>query len=106
MEVIALSTAIRIWQPKYCTKEVLVAVSKVRPSKNYVYFCADRNWEDLYSFDGEKVINECKVTSNGKIDCYCVPLSWLRNEGELPEKLVSIREEEYEKFKKRNNRKA
>lgn len=91
--------AVCIWQPKYCTKEVLVATNKVHSGKNFVFFAGDRSYQDLYSYDGDKVRQECKVTSNGKIYCYCIPLNWLINEGDLPEDLKELREIEYQKFK-------
>lgn len=96
-----MSNAICIWQPKFSTQEVLVATTKVRDGKNYVFFVADRNYMDLYSFDGNKVKKECKISSNGKILVYDIPLSWLNNEGELPQNLVSYRQQEYDKFKKK-----
>lgn len=73
--------------------------SKVSNSKVYIYFVADRNHLDLYSFDGSWVRQNCKLTYNGKIYCYCVPMSALCNEGELPQELVACREQEYNKFK-------
>jgi len=93
------SNVICIWQPKYSTKEVLVATQKVREGKNYLFFVADRNWQDLYSFDGTKVKQECKISSNGKILVYDIPLSYLNNEGPLPEKLIAFKQIEYDKFK-------
>lgn len=89
-----------IWQPKFSTGEVLVARLDVRPGKNYIYFVADRNHPDLYSYDGERVKNEGKLVFNGKIVCYAFPLDWLDSEGDLPEEFVPIREKEYDKFKK------
>lgn len=91
-----------IWQPKFSTKEVLVAKTNVRPGKNYLYFVADRNHLDLYSYDGSKVIEMSKFVFNGKIVCYAFPLDWLQSEGDLPEELEVEREKEYKKFKKFN----
>lgn len=88
-----------IWQIKFCTQEVLVDTSKVSNSKVYIFFVADRNHMDLYSFDGAYVRSHCKITFNGKIYCYCVPMELLVNEGELPQELVAYRESEYNKFK-------
>lgn len=87
-----------IWQMKYCTKSVLVDTAKVSRDKVYIYFVADRNYQDLYSFDGAKVRNECKLIHNGKIYCFDVPLEMLVNEGELPSELKARREAEYQKF--------
>lgn len=89
-----------IWQIKFCTQEVLVDTSKVSNSKVFIYFVADRNHRDLYSFDGAWVRTNCKLTYNGKIYCYCIPMSALCNEGELPKELEQAREIEYEKFKR------
>lgn len=92
-------TAYPIWQIKFCTQEVLVDTCKVSMGKIYIYFVADRNHKDLYSFDGKWVREHCKVTSNGKIYCFCVPVNALVNEGELPSELEKQREIEYAKFK-------
>ena len=94
-----------IWQPKYSTQMVLVDKLKVRSGKNYIFFVADRNKPSLYSFDGDKIRSECKLSSNGKIYCYNIPLSWLNDEGELPKELADLKEKEYSKFKARMNKK-
>ncbi len=91
--------AFPIWQMKYCTQSVLVDTSKVSRDKVYIYFVADRNHLDLYSFDGAKVRDNCGIIYNGKIYCYDIPYTWLTNEGELPKDLEEIRNKEYEKFK-------
>lgn len=92
--------ATAIWQPKFSTKEVLVSKLEVKPGKNYLFFCCDRNHTDLYSFDGDEVKSKGRLCSNGKIICYAFPLDFLTSEGELPEEFVPIREKEYNKFKK------
>lgn len=94
-----------IWQPRYWDKKVLVDVKKVKPGKNYLYFACDVNLLDLYSYDGDRVLEEGFTTSNGKILCYEVPLDWLKNEGKLPEHFIPIREKEYAKFLKTKKRK-
>lgn len=94
-------TAICIWQPKFSTREVLVATNKVRDGVNYLFFAGDRNHPDLYAFDGLKVKQNCRVGSNGKLYCYYIPLDYLDNKGELPEELKYIRDKEYSKFKNR-----
>ena len=95
-----------IWQPKYSTKEVLIATNKVGNGKNYVFFAGDRNWKDLYSYDGEKVRKYCKISTNGKIYCFCIPLSWLVSEGDLPTEYQLQRDKEYENFKKKYSKKG
>lgn len=94
-----------IWQPKFSTQEALVAVHRIRKGKNYIFFVADRNWMDLYSFDGDKVKQNCKISSNGKIPVYAIPLSYLNNEGALPKDLITFREKEYDKFKLKSKKK-
>ena len=94
-----------IWQPKFCTNEALVAMEKVPNGKGYLYFAADRNHPNLYSYDGVKVRQECKLVSNGKIFCYCIPMQWLVDEGELSDELKLAREKQYTKFKKKVGKK-
>ena len=89
-----------IWQPKFCTREALVALEKVPNGKGYLYFAADRNHPDLYSYDGAKVRKECRMVSNGKIFCYCIPLDWLVDEGELPEDERREQARQYARFRK------
>lgn len=90
-----------IWSPRYWDKKVLVNKLNVKKGKCYLFFACDRNYTNLYSFDGERVLKECQLCSNGKIYCYQIPLEWLVNEGELPKELIAIRDKEYSKFKKR-----
>ena len=93
--------ATAIWSPRYYDRTVLVATRDVSPNKCYVYFCCDRNYSNLYSYDGMKVLSKCETRNNGKLNCYVIPLDWLQNEGELPEEFKLIRDREYQKFKKR-----
>jgi len=90
--------AIAIWQPKYCTKEVLVDVSKVSFGRNELFFCCDDALPSLYSFDGNKVITEAKATTNGRILCYAIPMGWLTEEGPLPEKYQYVKDRERAKW--------
>ena len=68
--------------------------------KGYLFFAADRNHQNLYSYDGGKVRKECRMVSNGKIFCYCIPLDWLVDEGELGEEEVKERERQYSRFRR------
>lgn len=96
-----------IWMPRYWDKMVLVDRKNVRSGKNYLYFVVDPKYPDLYSYDGDKVKKECKLTSNGKIYCYQIPMDWLNNEGELPSEFLSTKEAENRKYQKtlKRNRK-
>jgi hypothetical protein len=92
--------AIPIWSPRYWDKKVLVDVSKLQPDTTFIFFCCDRNLTDLYAIDSNRVRENCSVCTNGKIDCYEIPLSYLRSMGDLPEEYIAIRDREYSKFKK------
>ena len=47
-----------------------------------------------------KVRKGCRMVSNGKIFCYCMPLDRLVNEGELPEDEKREQARQYERFRK------
>lgn len=96
-----------IWMPRYWDKTVLVDRKNVRSGKNYLYFVVDSKYPDLYSYDGDKVKKECKLTSNGKIYCYQIPMDWLNSEGELPPDFLSTKDAENRKYQKtlKRNRK-
>lgn len=86
-----------VWQPKYHTSQVLVDMRKVRPGKNYIFFSSDKSLPYLYSFTSSDA-EECEKVYNGKILCYGIPLACLQCEGELPERLLSKRDAENEKY--------
>ena len=92
--------ATSIWSPRYWDKKVLVNLLDVKDCKCFLYFCCDKNYPDLYSYDGAKVRAECTLCSNGKIYCYEIPLEWLKNEGELPKEFIPIRDKQYEKYRR------
>ena len=89
-----------VWQPKFKTKEVLVADDCVADGNSYVFFSADRNWTHLYRYDGHKVLTECKKQKNGRCYVYCIPLAWLEDIGEVPERFIPERNKSYEEYKK------
>jgi hypothetical protein len=79
---------------------VLVDRKNIGSGKNYLYFVVDAKYPYLYSFDGDRVKKECKLTSNGKIYCYQIPLDWLNSEGDLPEEFLPTKNKEYQKYQK------
>lgn len=95
-----MTKATPIWQMRFWDRTVLVNKQDVKNGKCYLFFCCDKNYPDLYSYDGAKVKQECKLCSNGKIYCYQIPVSWLENEGDLPAEFLPIREREYAKYKR------
>ena len=73
---------IEIWMPRYHDRVVLVAECKVKVGVNYIRFTKDPNRKGiLYKVDGDRVREECEITSNGKIKCFVVPLGWLEEVG-------------------------
>lgn len=92
-------SAIPIWEPKYKTNCVLVACSKVGMGETKIFFCYDKKYLNLYSFDGEKAHKEYNIVFNSKIWCYAVPLDELRDLGTLPPEYQEIKEEEIRKYK-------
>ena len=70
---------IEIWQPKWKTRSVLVDVRKVKSGVNQLYFSKTPTMPGIYTFDGKRVKEQCEIVSNGKIDCYSIPLAWLHH---------------------------
>lgn len=74
---------IEIWEPRWKDRKVLVSVNKVKHGKNLLRFTKCPTLPDVYSFDGDAVMEECNVTKIGKsykINCYEIPMYMLRNE--------------------------
>lgn len=66
---------IEIWSPRYHDHTVLVAVTKVTEGPNFIRFTkAPHLGHNLYRFDGSYVRRECEVQSNGKIECFAIPM--------------------------------
>ena len=91
--------AIEIWTPRFKDKwikggtpVVLPAVHKVQRGKNYLRITRSKAYNGLYSFDGSKVRDTCKINSNGSIDCYVVPVTWLVREEEKTEEPIKTEE--------------
>ena len=66
---------IDIWQPRWRDRCVLVAVTKVTEGPNFIRFTkAPSLGTNLYRFDGSYIRRNCEVQSNGKIECFVVPM--------------------------------
>lgn len=89
--------AICVWTQKYKTRQVLVDMRKVREGKNYLYFAAEKSLPYLYSFTKEEA-EKSEVVYNGRILCYGIPVACLSCEGELPDELKVVKEEEKKKY--------
>lgn len=95
-----------IWKPKYKTGQALVDMRRVMPGKNYIFFSSEKTLPYLYSFES-KDAEECEKVYNGRILCYGIPINNLQCEGELPERLVAVRDAEhkrYQEFTKRGRK--
>lgn len=66
---------IEIWQPRWRDKTVLIAKHKVG-THNKITFTKAPTYPDNYYISGAE-IQKCPLDTNGKIDCYAVPLSKL-----------------------------
>lgn len=64
---------IEIWQPRWKDRVVLIARFKVK-EHNAIVFTKTPTMPDVYYLSGEKT-RTFPVESNGKIDCYAVPLN-------------------------------
>ena len=68
---------IEIWQPRYIDNTCLIATFKVVDGENLITFTKDKKLKDkVFSVDSS-VIRSCPINSNGKIECYAVPMKAL-----------------------------
>lgn len=70
-----------IWQPRWHDKTVLLAKHKVNDTNEVCFTKAPSLGTEPYYVSGE-IVKKCKIESNGKIDCYAVPLTELKKMGE------------------------
>ena len=71
------NNVIEIWQPKYMTDTCLIAAYKVKED-NIIKFTKVKHLEGMkFKISGDD-IRSCEIVSNGKIDCYNVPMSMLK----------------------------
>lgn len=68
---------IEIWEPRWKDRVVLIACHKVSRGKNLIKFTKAKSLPYVYELDGNDIM-DCPVVSNGRIDCYAVPLSFLK----------------------------
>lgn len=78
---------IEIWEPKWKTREVLIAKNKIKKGKNLLVFTKSPSLKGrVFSFDGQSVKDACDTQKIGKgyqIDCYRVPFGMLKEEEDL-----------------------
>ena len=65
-----------IWQPRYKDAVVLLAAHKVGDHNKIVFTKAKHLSQEPYYVSG-KTVKQYKKETNGRIDCYAVPLSEL-----------------------------
>lgn len=69
---------IQIWQPRYKDNVCLIATYNVMAGDNIVYFTKAKHLEGKkYYISGDDIKN-CPLDTNGKIECYAVPMSKLQ----------------------------
>lgn len=66
---------IDIWQPRWKDRTVLIAKHKVG-THNEIKFSKAPSLPDTYYLSG-KDIQSCPIDTNGKLDCYAVPINKL-----------------------------
>lgn len=70
---------IEIWQPRWKDRMVLIAKYKVQ-TKNQIVFTKAKSLKDKKYYISAEEIQKYPIETNGKIDCYAVPLDKLNNE--------------------------
>ena len=68
---------LEIWQPRYKDNVVLIAKFKVCKGENLITFTKAKHLEGMVFSVEEEAIRSCPLQSNGKIDCYAVPMELL-----------------------------
>lgn len=69
---------IEIWSPKYKTNSVLIATYKVTNGVNLIKFTKAKHLQGIvFEADGKEIMG-CPIHSNGRVDCYEVPMRVLR----------------------------
>lgn len=73
---LTVCSTIEIWQPRWKDRKVLIAKFKVA-DHNLITFTKTKSYPDTYYLSG-KDIQQYPITSNGRIECYEVPLKELK----------------------------
>ena len=74
--------AIEIYAPRWRDRVALIATYKVSPGRNLIRFTRAGVYNGIYAVDGGEV-SKCPLESNGRIDCYAVPLAKLQRVEDL-----------------------
>lgn len=69
-------STIEIWQPRWKDKKVLIAKYKVA-THNQIKFTKTKSLPDTYYLSGA-TIQSYPLSTNGRIECYEVPMSELK----------------------------
>lgn len=68
---------IAIWQPRYKDNAVLIATYKVTNGDNEIVFTKAKHLLGMKFKCNSDVIRNCPIESNGKINCFAVPMDKL-----------------------------
>lgn len=68
---------IEIWTPRYHDNVVLIATYKVKNGENRIQFTKANHLKGMtFKAMGEDIRN-CPIDTNGRIECFAVPMSML-----------------------------
>lgn len=90
-----------IWSRRYHDNTVLVRTDKVTYGGYlYIAFAVDRQMQgQYYRVDCNRVKSECERASNGRIECFVIPVGMLEvMGGEIPENMkteIAYQQREY-----------
>ena len=74
---IKMNNLIKIWEPRYRDDVVLIAVNKVKDN-NIIVFTRAKYLKGKTFYILAEDIKQCPIDTNGKIACYAVPMSLLK----------------------------
>ena len=80
---------IEIWQPRWHDRVVLIAKYKVKDGVNEIKFTKSKCFNDKVFKVGSSEIKDCPIETNGKINCYAVPLNTIVGDNLTIEKEIT-----------------
>lgn len=68
---------IDIWTPRYHDNVVLIATYRVKSGENQIQFTKANHLKGMIFKAMGEDIRKCPIDTNGRIECYAVPMSML-----------------------------
>ena len=72
-----MNNVIEIWEPRYKDNVCLIAMYKVRSEENYIRFTKAKHLAGMTFMCEGYNIKQYPLETNGKIECYAVPMDKL-----------------------------